>query len=159
MMDMNPLVRPDLSLIQAALKKACEKHPGGINGLSLALGKGPHTLANELNPGMTSHKLGFFDALTILAQVKDPVPLRAIAAALNHTVIPLGDFSETSDIELMNAYANWHAEIGDVSREVSRALEDGQVEREEYHRIRHEGMEQIQKFFEFLARLEALIDD
>jgi len=154
----NPDKRPDFSLVQSSLKKACEQHPGGINGLSQALGKGTHTLANELNPGMTSHKLGLFDALALLALIQDHAPLRAIAGALNHTVIPLGDFSMTSDVELMNAYSLWHAEIGDVAREVSKAMEDGRIEMKEYQRILKEGLEQVQQFFLFMSRLEALID-
>ncbi|WP_067519562.1 phage regulatory CII family protein [Endozoicomonas ascidiicola] len=150
--------RPDFSLVLSAIRKACEQYPGGTNALSLALGKGSNTLANELNPAMSSHKLGLFDALTLLSLLKDPAPLRAIAAILNHTIIPLGDFSTTSDVELLNAYAKWHAEIGDVAREVSKTLEDGRIEMHEYQRILKEGLEQVQQFFLFMNRLEALID-
>ena len=151
--------QPDFSLIHTTLKQACEDYPGGIRELSRTIGKAPHTLANEINPSMPTHKLGLFDAITLLSLIKDPLPLMAIASVLDHTIIPLRDFSHTSDTELMSAYTQWHAEIGDVARELATALENERIGLEEYQRILREGLAQVQKFFAFMARLESLIDD
>lgn len=150
--------RPEMALIYDACCTLAHEFPGGLSGLSERLGKSVKTLSNELNPGQTRHKLGLGDAVELMRITRNYKPLQAVAAALNHTVVYLGDVSATSDTELLNTYAEWHREIGDVAREVAAALQDGLIEREEYLRVRKEGMEQIHVFFQFLARLEALID-
>ena len=84
--------------------------------------------------------------------------LETLAACLNHSIVHLGDFSATSDTELLSLYARWHSEIGDVAREVSGALESDRLTRDDFHRIRKEGIEQVRWLFEFLARIEALVE-
>ena len=160
---MNPIHpttgKPDTTLVAQAFSQLATDYKGGKSALSSALGKSANTLANELNPEQPNHKLGLVDAIYLMHIAHDARPLKAIAACLNHTVIGLGDFTATNDVELLDQYAKWHSEIGDVAREVSLALGDGRITRNEYHRVLKEGMDQIQQFFEFMARMEALIDD
>ncbi|WP_422452456.1 phage regulatory CII family protein [Endozoicomonas sp. ALC066] len=160
---MNPLNpktgQPDTTLVEQAMKATVRNYKGGAQALGAHLNKSPGVLSNEINPSQPHHKLGLLDAILIMHITRDVQILKAMAACVNHSIINLGDFSATCDTELLNMYARWHAEIGDVSREVSAALSDGRITRDEFHRIRKEGMEQIHFFFEFLARVEALIDD
>ena len=142
-----------------ALKATTASYSGGAKALGERLRKSPGVLSNEINPSQPNHKLGLLDAIHIMHLSKDFRILEAVAACLNHSMINLGDFSASSDVELLDLYARWHGSIGDVAQEVSAALADGRIEREEFDRIRKEGMEQIHWFFEFLARVEALIEE
>ncbi|MGI9278218.1 MAG: phage regulatory CII family protein [Endozoicomonas sp.] len=149
----------DTTLVEQAMKATVRSYKGGAHALGIHLNKSPGVLSNEINPSQPHHKLGLLDAVAIMHLSQDFQILKAIAACVNHSIVHLGDFAATCDTELLDIYAQWHAEIGDVSREVSAALADGRITRDEFHRIRKEGMEQIHFFFEFLARVEALIDE
>ena len=150
---------PDMALVYRAFESLAKDYKGSRKALSLKLGKSANTLSNELNSSMPGHKLGLADAIALMHLAKNYSPLQAIAATLNHTITHLGEFSSTGDVELLSAYADWHREIGKVAREVSLTLSDGSIQRSDYHRILQEGIGQVQAFFEFLARLEALVDD
>lgn len=150
---------PDTTLVKKAIKNTVSRYRGGARAMGKLLNKAPNVLSNEINPSQPNHKLGLLDAIYIIHISGDFQLLEAIAACLNHSIVSLGDFSATSDTELLDLYARWHGEIGDVAREVSMALEDGRISRDEFERIRQEGIEQIHWFFEFQARLEALIDE
>ena len=150
---------PDTTLVQKSMKGTVSRFSGGARAMGQLLNKAPNVLSNEINSSQPHHKLGLLDAIYIMHISGDFQLLEAIAACLNHSIVNLGDFSATSDMELLDLYARWHGKIGDVAREVSMALADGRITRNEFDRIRQEGMEQIHWFFEFQARLEALIDE
>ena len=160
---MNPLNPdtgwPDTTLVEQALKATVKNYPGGAQALGERLDKAVGVLSNEINPDQPGHKLGLLDAIRIMHLCRDFRILEALNACLNHSVINLGDFSTTSDSSLLDIYARWHAEIGDVAKEVSGALENKRLSREDFHRIRKESIEQVRWLFEFLARVEALVDD
>lgn len=133
--------------------------PGGAPKLAPLVTMRPGTLNNKVDPGYDGTSLFLEEAIAIQHAAKDYRILFAEAAILNHTVIPLGDFSQVSDVELLTAYARYHADLGDTAAAIHDTLRDGRVTRAEYNRVRQQGFQDIQCFFEFLARLEALIDE
>jgi len=154
------LAEAELQLVREAAHNLVHDTLGQTSTLARLIGKKPNSLSNEVSLNPTSQaKLGLEDSIRLQQITQDFRILHAYASALNHSVIPLGGFVGVSDIELLNSYANWHREIGDVAIAVSKALEDKRITRSELKRIRREGMEQVQAFMVFLARAEALCDD
>jgi hypothetical protein len=115
------------------------------------------TLLNKANPHQ-EHQFTVREIVAIESATGRSLMLQAHATLLGFTVIPLGDFDSTSDVELLSLYANYHAEVGDVATAVRRALNDKRISRREYERIRREFMEATQAGMEFLARLEAIAE-
>lgn len=77
---------------------------------------------------------------------------------LDHAAIPLGDYRDTSNLDLLEAYTILHAEIGDLAAAIRSGLEDGDLSRREFNKIQKEGQEMIQAWLELRARLEALVN-
>ena len=131
----------------------------GANALGPLLGKSPRVLDNEVNPEVTTHKLGAEDSILIQTVAADCRMLYAASRELSHASIPLADLSGTSDTELLNAYANLHKEIGETAAAINKALDDSRITRAEFRRIDQEIHEDIQAALALRNRLEALIDD
>lgn len=125
--------------------------------LERQLGKRPGVLPNEINPNQNSHKFGLMDAIRLMKLTNDIQILRAIASELGYSLYFLGDYHSISDVELLNSYSNWHAEIGDVNRAISEALEDGDIEKHEFERIERELQETFSAALELLNRIRALV--
>ena len=134
-------------------------YSGGAVKLGPLVNIKPAVLSNKVNPTLETHHLMVDEAIAIQAVTRDYRILYAEAAALNHTCIPLTDFTGISDIELLTAYAKVHAELGETAQAISAAFEDGRITGKEFMRITKEQDEDIRAMFELRARLEALIDD
>ena len=145
--------------IDQAIYGLIHNHPGGAPALAQVANMNAGTLNNKANPAMEGHHLSIKEAVTIQTIRKDYSVLYAEAAALNHSCIPLGHYKGISDTELLESYAAWHAEIGETCGVISKALADRRISRAEFEDIRIEMFEDIQKAFEFLSRLEAVIDE
>ncbi len=153
--------RPEWALtpLQEAMYYTVHGFAGGAVKLGPLVGISPGTLSNKVNPTLDTHKLSVEEAVVVQNATRDYRILYAMAMELNHSCIPLGDFNGVSDVELLNAYAAWHAEIGQAADAIRNALEDARVTRAEFERVRKEFHEGTQRGFEFLTRLEALVDD
>lgn len=125
--------------------------------LERQLGKRPGVLPNEINPNQHGHKFGLFDAIRLMKLSGDFQILRAIAAELGYSTYFLGDYSGISDVELLNCYSQFHAEIGDVNCAISESLEDGDIEQHEFERIERELQQVFSAALELLERLRALV--
>ncbi len=134
-------------------------YPGGAVALAPLVNMKPGTLSNKVNPTIDTHHLMVDEAVAIQAAAKDYRILYAEASALNHTCIQLADFSGISDVELLNAYAKLHKELGDMAHEINQALQDGKIMRIEFRRISKEMNQSVQAMFALRARMEALIDE
>jgi len=132
---------------------------GGAVKLSQLVGMNPGTLSNKVNPGMDTHKLTVSEAVAIQHTTKDFRILYAIATILDHVCIPVPDFNNVSDVELLNAYSKLHVEIGQLAHAINDALEDKKISRKEFLNIQKEGTEAVQAYYELLCRLESLIDE
>lgn len=141
--------------------KACYNTIRNFNNtaeLEQQLGKRPGVLPNEINPNQHGHKFGLFDAIRLIQLTHDVQILRSIAGELGYSIYFLGDYHSVSDVELLNCYSQFHAEIGDMNRAISDALEDGDIEQHEFDRIEKELQEVFAAALELLERLRALIN-
>lgn len=148
-----------LDTIDKAIYGLIHDYKGGATQLAPLVNINPGTLSNKANPDMKNHHLTVKEAVAIQQVTQDFRILEAEAAALNHAVVPLGNFEGVSDLEVLTAYANYHSEIGQTSVVVAETLNDIRVTREEFNTVRTELFESFSAGLEFLNRLEALIDD
>lgn len=145
--------------IDDAICQVVHDFPGGAVKLAPRVNMNAGTLQNKANPGIETHQLSVKEAVAIQSATGDVRILQAEALTLGYCCIPLGDFTGTSDIELLNSYAAWHAEISEITQAVVNAIGDRCISRDEYERVRLELHQDAQRGFEFLSRLEALIDE
>ena len=130
---------------------------GGAAALAPLVRMNPGTLSNKVNPSVETHHLTIDEAVAIQHTARDCRILYAEAHLLGHTCIPLGEFASISDTELLDAYARYHAEVGETAEAIRASLADGRVTPAEFAHIDREMMEDIQAKFELRARLKALV--
>lgn len=130
----------------------------GATALAPRIGMNPGTLNNKAYPGHES-QLSLRESIPVQLVTGDFRILHAYADELNHLAVPRGDFSNTSDAELLDLYAKYHAQVGNAARAVSHALADGRVTRDEVRQVRAEFINAARANMEFVARLEAIAED
>ena len=82
-----------------------------------------------------------------------------MARELGYVCVEIPDYSGVSDMELLNAWADWDAARGETGQAIKKALDDSIISGEEIVRIKKEMFEDFQKELALLARLEQLADD
>jgi hypothetical protein len=134
--------------------------PRGAVGLAPLVGMRPGTLSNKADPAHDS-ELTLREAIPVMRTAGDFQILAALAADVGHGIIPLGEFSKTHDLELLDLYAKHHAEIGETAAAIREALAapNGRISRKAVRQVRRELIEDAQTGLEFLSRLEALAED
>lgn len=130
----------------------------GAVALAPRVGMNPTTLSNKVNPNQETHHLGLIESIPIQLIAEDYRILRAYAHTLNHVVIPAVHITNVPDVELLTMYARFHKELGEMSGELARALEDRRITANELRNIRKEGLEAVTVFYELMARLEAVCE-
>lgn len=154
----NPLTA-DPSMIERASYDTVHGYPGGAPALAARIGMRSGTLNNKVDPGYAESELFLREALAVMLATGDFSVADALEGCLGRVAVSVGDFSGTSDLELLNLYAQYHESQGQTAQAMRESLEDGKITRDEARRIRAEGMKDAQAFFELLSRIEALVHD
>lgn len=147
------------SPLEEAKHAVVHEYRGGAVALASRLGMNPGTLSNKVNPDVHTHHLTVDEAVAIQNVARDTRIIAAEAAALDGVFVPLKRPEHVADVHLLEAYANYHAEIGQTAQALKDALADGRIERREYQRIHAEAFEDAAAMFSLLHRLEALVQD
>jgi hypothetical protein len=131
----------------------------GAVALAPKVGMQPGTLSNKVNPLMDTHQLGVRESLPLQLATKDFRILQACAQVLGHCVYALPDDCEnTSDVELLSQYAEFHATVGLHSTSIRDALKDGRIQSSEVAAVRQAFDSLVRSGLCVLLRLEALTD-
>jgi len=117
------------------------------------------TLGNKASFSMDNHHLTVKEAVLLQNTRQRYDVLHAECAALNHACIPLGDYSGASDMELLDAYARYHKEVGDMAVEICRTLEVRQVTKRHVADVRKEFFESAQAGLALIERLDGLAEE
>jgi hypothetical protein len=149
----------EISDVDQAKYEVVHDFPGGAARLAPLVAMRPGTLSNKVNPFQESHHLTVDEAIALQHATQDYRIFYAEARALGHVTVPVGDYAATSDVELLNAYAAFHREVGETAKEIQRALADRRITTAELTAIRREMFEDWQRELELLNRLEALCED
>lgn len=150
--------------IDRAIYSLVHEFPGGAPALSAALysqygfSVRPGTLMNKANPDQDA-QLTVREAILLQSIQKKYPLLFAEAHRLNHAAVPLGDFSNSSDIELLDTYTKLHQELGELAIAIHDALADGRITHDEFFRIRRKNSDMIRAALEMEDRFQALADD
>lgn len=147
-----------MTRLEEAQYRVVHEFAGGCVKLAELAGMNAGTLANKVNPAMATHKLAVAEAITLQAITKDYRILYAEASALHHVCTLLGDFAGVSDVELLTLCSKVHAEVGDLSREMSRAFADRKLSQAEFRKIADQMDQVVRAMFELRARLKAIAD-
>lgn len=145
--------------LDLAIYRVVHDHPGGAAKLAPLVGMNAGTLNNKADPAMESHQLTVRQAVAIQHATSTRRVLEAEAQLLGCAVVPLGDYHQLSDMELLEAYAEWHAEVGETAEAIRDAVAERMITRERVRRVRREIHEDAARALAFVARLEALCDD
>lgn len=73
-------------------------------------------------------------------------------------MIALPDFTPVHDVALLNKFAQWQSALGVTCHVIEVALQDGAVTRPELEDIRQRAQDHMRVFFEFLSRMESLVE-
>ncbi len=146
-------------VVDEAIYRTVHGFPGGAVKLAPRVNMNAGTLSNKANPTMDAHQLTVRESLSIQLSTSDCQIFYAMGVVLSHACIPLGSFNGISDLELLSSYADYHAEVGKTAQSVRDAVADGRITREECARVKRHIHRETQRAFEFLSRLEALVDD
>lgn len=145
--------------LERAMYSLVHDHEGGAPALAPLVRMNPGTLANKVNYRMDSHHLTVDEAVQIqLVRRAFPV-FEAEARLFGFITVPVPRLRNVSDMQLLDAWADWHADIGETGAEIKKALQDGRITRAEIDAIRREMFEDFQRELELLQRLEALCDE
>ena len=117
----------------------------------------PTVLSSKVDPQNNTHHLTVDESLAIMQVTKDHSILLSLAHAVGYVCIPVVDtLANTSDMELLNAWANWQRDIAETVTVMQAALVDGDIEQHEVARIKVEVYQDFAKGLELLQRFEAL---
>lgn len=145
------------ALQDAIYRTVHDGHPRGAVGLAPLIGMKSGTLNNKADPAHDS-ELTLRESIPLMRETRDYQILATLAAAVDHAVIPLGDFSGTSDTELLDLYAKYHSKVGKAAGEVSKALADGRITQAEVREVRQAFIRAARANLAFVARLEAIAE-
>lgn len=110
----------------------------GPKELAYQMGTSHTSLLNRVNPNDDTHRLNLEQFLQILAISKDMRPLEALADAFGFELVAK---EKPAAQELTGALLHMNAEVADVTRAVTDALDDGRVSQIERQKILREASE------------------
>ena len=142
-----------------AIYRTVHDYRGGAPALAPLVGMNAGTLTNKADPAMEGHQLSVRQAIAIQHATGSRRIIEAEAALLHGAFVPLGDYSDLTDLELLESYAQWHAAIGRTAEAVRGAVAERRISPEAVRQVRRELYADAARGFEFLARLEALASD
>lgn len=129
-------------------------YPGGARGLAPAVGMNAGTLNNKADPAMGTHQLTVRQAIAIQLATRDHRILATEAMQLGCTVVPVADYSNLTDLELLDSYAEWHREIGETAAAIREAISNRRVSHAAVNKVKREIFEDTSRALAFLQRLE-----
>jgi len=156
---MGPLIADLYSPLEVAAYELVHKHPLKAAGLAARSGMRPGTLNNKVDPNYEGSSLFVQEAVALQLAADDFRIHIAEGILLNRASIPLLPLANVGDVELLNAYAKYHAEVGETAKALMDALEDKRITRAEFETIRREAFEDIAALLELLKRVEAVVDE
>ncbi len=130
----------------------------GADEFADLLGITSGTVYNKANyKSCPNHHLTVKEAVLIQRRAKDYRIIEAEALCLNGVFVQLCDFSGVTDMELLEAYAAWHKDIGETMAAIHEGLQHREIPQHIYHTIKREIYEDHQRGLEFLHRVEPFV--
>ena len=144
--------------IEKTIYDTAHAHPGGAKQLAKEIGTQPGTFNNKCDPRMPGHILNINEVRKLLKVTGNHEILFELARERGYVCIDIPDYTGISDMELLNAWADWDAERGETGQAIKKSLEDTTITKDELNKIRKEMFEDFQKELALLSRLESLVE-
>lgn len=145
--------------LDAARYAVVHEFPGGAQALAKLTGMNRGTLCNKVNPAVDTHRLSVDEAVLIGRATGDHRVLFAQAMAQGYACVQVGDHTGVSDVELLTAYADWHAQTSRTAAAIGAALAAKRITRNRLDEIRREMCADFRAELELLYRLGGLCVD
>lgn len=141
--------------IDDAIYDECHDYPGGIPALAARLEIAAPTLQNMADPKQSSHgwPLKRFRKLLAIAGTR---PLDALCEENGGVFVHTKGFEGVSDAALLETYAKFCADFGDVGKAINGALADGKIVSAEVKAVRDSIYEMNRAGAELANRMEQL---
>ena len=146
----------ELSSLDKAKYQTVRGYKGGAAKLAPMIGiKNSKTLSNKVNPNLELHQLTVDESIYLQRITKNYEMLHATALLLDHVClpIPVTELKKISDIELLDSWGKWHAQIGVTVETMREALDDNIIDEDEVNDIERDmhhaiacGMALVERF-------------
>lgn len=132
-------------------------YPGGEKALALRMDKNPGTMCKKLLPSDHTHDLTVKELRTIVDYCDTDRVAQAFADQRGLMCIKKPNFEGVSDKEILDLFLDLQAQQGEWAREISKAMDSGDISWDELMRIRKEYNEFITASAEVMNRLECFM--
>jgi len=117
----------------------------GVVGLADVIGVRATTLQNKVNPREEFSHVTLNEARSMMLATGDHSILHRLADDVGEACVPLPSFEFAADADLLDAWADWQADIGETAATAKAALADKRVTLAEVEAIRRELIEDFEK--------------
>lgn len=118
------------------------------------------TLCNKVSVTSPNHFLMVDEAVNIQKIQDVRFLIEAMSRELGGVYVHIpADILNTSDVDLIENWANWHRDTAQTEAAISTALKSKTITKKHLANIRKEMFEDFQRELELLHRLEALCDE
>ncbi|HDR1420447.1 TPA: hypothetical protein QB189_002434, partial [Pasteurella multocida] len=107
--------------IQRLLHRDCKNSSGGITSLAYTLEKSPNILSNKLNVDCEQNQLSFIEAIELIATVQSKKTLSAIAAQIDHIVVPMPKCADCGQ-DVLSRFLDIAESSGRIGKEIKSAV-------------------------------------
>ncbi|HHW7450650.1 hypothetical protein IXK22_12335 [Pasteurella multocida] len=107
--------------IQRLLHRDCKNSSGGITSLAYTFEKSPNILSNKLNVDCEQNQLSFIEAIELIATVQSKKTLSAIAAQIDHIVVPMPKCADCGQ-DVLSRFLDIAESSGRIGKEIKSAV-------------------------------------
>lgn len=132
-------------------------YPGGVEALAARMGKNPGTMRKKLLPNEDTHDLTVKELRKIVDYCDTDRIAQAFADERGLMCIKKPDFESLSDKEILDLFLDLQAKQGEWAREISKSMENGDINWNELVAIRKEYDEFITAAAEVMNRLQSFM--
>ena len=132
-------------------------YPGGVEALAARMGKNPGTMRKKLLPNEDTHDLTVKELRKIVDYCDTDRIAQAFADERGLMCIKKPDFEALSDKEILDLFLDLQAKQGEWAREISKSMENGDIDWNELVAIRKEYDEFITAAAEVMNRLQSFM--
>lgn len=133
-------------------------YPGGLTQLAIDMNINYNTLKSKANHTIATHYFSG-EELALLADLINTDEIAGYFADRRGLMcIRKPDFNGLSDSAILELFLKLQKEQGDWAKEISKAMENGSIDKEELGRIRKEYTEFVVAAAEIMNRLETFME-
>lgn len=143
--------------LQDVIHEVSHSYPGGVEALAHRMGKNPGTLRKKLLVTQESHELTVKELRTITDYCDTDRIAQAFAAERGLICIKMPDYDGLSDKALLDLFLDLQAKQGQWSREIAKAMENGEIDWDEFAVIQTEYNKFVVAGAEVMNRLRSFM--